>query len=129
MGDTRRRAIVAALLGALGAALGIAGIGHAYLREWRRAVAWFTFILGAGVFLASLFVNPATVAVGSLPLVVVGPVLALFTLSIFDAYYLGRHGPMEPPTSDSTRCPNCRRELDPTLDFCHWCTNSLDADS
>lgn len=129
MGDTRRRALVAALLGALGAVIGIAGVGHAYLREWRRAIAWFTFVVGAGVFLVSLFADLTRVTVNSLPVVVLGPIFALLTLSIFDAYYLGRREPMKTAGSDAVRCPYCRGELDPTLDFCHWCTNPLGADS
>jgi len=28
--------------------------------------------------------------------------------------------------SATVECPHCGRETDPTLDFCHWCTEPLD---
>ena len=29
--------------------------------------------------------------------------------------------------STTVECPHCGRETDPTLDFCHWCTEALGA--
>jgi hypothetical protein len=127
MGDTDRRALVAALLGALGASFGIAGVGHAYLREWRRSVAWFTFVLGSMLVLVSVFADPsqATTDVDSLPLTVVVPIIVLLSLNVFDAYYLARRGPLVHSNPNATCCPHCGGEVDPDLQFCHWCTEPL----
>jgi hypothetical protein len=140
MSNPRRRAFVAALVGILGATLGVAGVGHAYLREWRRAVAWFTFVLGVELVLLSVFADP-TAVVGSgsstpslsalaatasaLPSTVTGPLLVLLVLSTVDAYRLalssGGVGPEAGPT-----CPYCGQEVDPELDFCQWCTGKFE---
>lgn len=126
MGDTGRRALVAALLGMLGASFGVAGVGHAYLREWRRGVAWFTFVLGAFLVLVSVFTDTSTPTdVNSLPVVVLAPVVVLLSLSVFDAYYLARRGPTSRSNPDAVTCPHCGGEVDADLQFCHWCTEPL----
>lgn len=129
MGDTGRRALIAAVLGALGASVGIAGVGHAYLREWRRGVAWFTFVLGSMLVLVSVFADPstATADVDELPFTVLGPVFLLLSVSVFDAYYLARRGPVAHSDARGDRCPHCGGEVDPDLQFCHWCTEPLSA--
>jgi hypothetical protein len=127
MSDTRRRALVAALVGVLGATVGIAGAGHAYLREWRRAIAWFAFVLGTGLVLLSVFSDPATAAESpsALPMQVTGPVLVLLVLSTLDAYRLAltAGGPTE---EGGPACPYCGHEIDPELDFCPWCTERFE---
>ena len=127
MSDTRRRALVAVLVGVLGATLGIAGAGHAYLREWRRAVAWFAFVLGTGLVLLSVFSDPSTAAESpsTLPMTVTGPVLVLLVLSTLDAYRRavsagGRNA------EDGPACPYCGHAVDPELDFCPWCTERFE---
>ncbi|MUV58107.1 hypothetical protein SAMN04487947_1043 [Halogeometricum rufum] len=125
MSDTRRRAVVAAVVGVVGASVGIAGAGHVYLREWRRAVAWFTFVLGVGLVLLSVFTDPAALtweSIGDLPSVVTAPLFVLLFLSTFDAYYVGVRGPQ---TDDGVRCPACRGELDPEMTFCPWCATEF----
>jgi hypothetical protein len=140
MSDTRRRALVATLIGVLGATVGVAGVGHAYLREWRRAVAWFTFVLGAELVLLSVFADPAALAesgssgvvslaalqsmASGLPPTITGPVLVLFVLSILDAYQIALRGGREPEAGPT--CPNCGEEIDPELDFCPWCTERFE---
>ncbi|WP_101296221.1 zinc ribbon domain-containing protein [Halegenticoccus soli] len=134
MADTRRRAVIAALLGTLGALAGIAGFGHVYLREWRRAIAWFLFVLGASILLMVAFVDPEVLATDpmsitadDLPMTVIGPIFLLLSLSIFDAYYVGRRGNRGGRGDDDGHaCPHCGREVDADLDFCHWCTERLD---
>ena len=140
MSDSRRRALITALVGVLGATIGVAGAGHAYLREWRRAIAWFTFVLGAQLVLLSVFTDPSTlvgtesaapmsfsaiqsVATG-LPSTVTGPILILFVLSVLDAYRLALLG----GTSDAEgpSCPYCGNEVDPELAFCPWCTERFE---
>jgi hypothetical protein len=121
MVDTRRRAVVAVLFGVFGAAVGIAGVGHAYLRRWRRAAAWFAFVVGAAMVLVYTFDDPATATPSTLPREVVVPVLALLVTSVLDAYVVARRsGSSEGPT-----CPHCGRPIDTEIDFCQWCTEPL----
>jgi hypothetical protein len=127
MANTRRRAFVAALVGVLGATVGIAGVGHAYLREWRRAVAWFAFVLGTTLALISVYSDPAVVAEspGAAPLEVTGPVLVLLVLSTLDAYRLALRTE-EKGGDGGPSCPYCGHEIDPELDFCPWCTERFE---
>ncbi|RDI71187.1 zinc ribbon domain-containing protein [Halopelagius longus] len=125
MADTRRRAMVAALVGVLGASVGIAGAGHVYLRRWRRALAWFTFVVAVGVALVFAFADPTTVSVSdpsALPTEVTGPVFALLFLSTVDAYYVAARGHRG---ESGPRCPNCGGELDAQMTFCPWCATEL----
>ncbi|ELZ27248.1 hypothetical protein C474_17919 [Halogeometricum pallidum JCM 14848] len=118
--------MVAAFVGVLGASVGVAGAGHVYLREWRRAVSWFTFVVGAGLILLSVFADPTAVTLSTLdeiPPEVTGPLFVLLFLSTFDAYYVaarGGVGDAEP------RCPVCRGELDPQVTFCPWCATEFE---
>jgi len=129
----RVRPAVAALL-----ALAIAGLGHVYLRSWGRAAGWFTIILGSGLALVGAFGDP-TASVSELPALVVYPLVGLFVLSAVDAYVLARRsrdtspgaaGGAPNPEGDAEAadgtCPHCGREVDESLDFCHWCTEPLD---
>ncbi|QIB73409.1 zinc ribbon domain-containing protein [Halogeometricum borinquense] len=127
MSDTRRRALVAAFIGGVGASVGIAGAGHAYLREWRRAVAWFTFVLGVGLVLLSVFTDPMSLTLATIdevPVEVTAPMAVLFFLSTFDAYYVASRKSQE---SDSLRCPVCRGKLDPQVTFCPWCATEFES--
>jgi len=134
MTGTRRRALIATLVAVLGASLGVAGAGHLYLRRWRRAAAWFSFVVGAALVLLWAFVDPSTLSLSdpsavaavdpaSLPATVTAPLFALLLVSAVDAYRLALAGPQ---TVDGPQCPNCRRELDPDIDFCPWCTIELE---
>lgn len=128
----RRRAAVAALVGTLGAAVGIAGVGHAYLREWGRAAAWFSLVVGVGLVLVSAFTDPEAVSAGTVPPAVVLPLGALLGLSVIDAYRIGRRGverdqprPGADGTDEHVPCPSCGRPLDPAIDFCWYCATPL----
>jgi hypothetical protein len=127
MGDTRRRALVAALVGAVGSVIGIAGVGHVYLREWRRAVAWFALVLGAGLALITTFADPQTATPSTLPVEVTAPLVVLFVLNTLDAYYVASRSvePAEATAGDT--CPSCGRETDASLEFCPWCAEPLEA--
>lgn len=113
----------------------VPGLGHAYLRLWGRAILWFVLVIGSVATLvpgwssaASLSELIATAQGLGLPVS-----LALFGISVLcvvDAYLMtGRlneqrrrkHGVVSTMT-----CPECGRELDGDLDFCHWCTTELD---
>jgi hypothetical protein len=128
MVDTERRALVAAGVSVAGAVFGIGGAGHAYLREWGRAFAWFTFVLGAGLVLVSSFADPETATLATLPLRVTVPLVLLLALNTADAYYVARRGERSgagtAPADPSVSCPSCGREIDPELSFCPWCAGS-----
>ena len=130
MGGRRRPAVAAVL------ALAVAGLGHVYLRRWGRAAGWFLAIVTTAVVLMSAFADPNT-SVGELPLTVVVPLVGLFVLSAVDAYRLAARTSAASPDPDAAggadedervECPNCGREVDPELDFCHWCTQPLSFD-
>jgi drug/metabolite transporter (DMT)-like permease len=128
--DSRRRAILAALIGVLGASVGVAGAGHVYLREWRRAVAWFTFVLGVGLVLLSVFTDPVSIVntdPTDVPTTVTAPLFFLLFLSSLDAYYVASRGVQREGDGDGgTKCPHCGGELDPDVAFCPWCATELD---
>jgi hypothetical protein len=135
MSDNRRRAVVAVLLGAMAATVGIAGAGHIYLRRWRRGVAWFALVIGVGVALVWTFTDPQAATNGSvmeasrdLPSVVYVPLFTLLLVSVLDAYRIARAGPTRATGDDGPVCPNCGKSVDPNLSFCHWCTEELTAD-
>lgn len=123
---SRKRPWLAALLAALAT-----GLGHLYLRRWRRAVGWLVVLLVATV----LFVEPATVdalaAGGSVDPLAVAPILLVGSGSVVDAYLLAHvHNRVAHPTRASAEglaeCPNCGREVEADLEFCHWCTAEFD---
>ncbi|GAB6862273.1 zinc ribbon domain-containing protein [Haloplanus litoreus] len=131
MVDTERRAVVAAVVSLAGAVIGIGGAGHAYLREWGRAFAWFSLVLGAGLVLVGSFANPETATLATLPLQVTVPVVVLLALNTVDAYYVARRGDgggagtmRTDPEDPTVSCPSCGRDLDPELSFCPWCAGS-----
>lgn len=128
----RNNPLIAAILG-----IAIIGLGHLYLKRWLRALAW----IGITVVASVLFVPESTMAaiasgtladpVTMLPIVLIG------SLSVIDAYLIAklkRTGPTNSQTTnDSTAdetgtavvCPACGKDVDPDLEFCHWCTTEL----
>ncbi|WP_251329887.1 zinc ribbon domain-containing protein [Haloplanus pelagicus] len=135
MVDTNRRAVVAAAVSVAGAVIGIGGAGHAYLREWGRAFAWFSLVLGAGLVLIASFTDPETATLSTLPLRVTGPLLGLLALNTVDAYVVARRGTgggtvRSAGESDGSTvpCPSCGRDLDPELAFCPWCAGPRDGE-
>ncbi|MFC6725502.1 zinc ribbon domain-containing protein [Halobium palmae] len=130
MSDTGRRAFVAAMIGAFGAVFGVAGLGHLFLRRWKRAVAWFVLSLGATAVLLSTVFTEAQLRnlqfmldVQQWPQTVLIPLFVLLSLSIFDAYLTGRRATAEAAVD---ACPYCGQPIDAELDFCHWCTRRFD---
>jgi hypothetical protein len=129
---SRRRAVVAALL-----ALLAPGLGHAYLRAWIRAVAWFflavaavTIVLPQSAFgaIESGGIEAAIEASASLPPRVYLASLTVRLASALDAWLFALRDPTaEESGSDAAAdCPQCGGELDDELDFCPWCTTRLD---
>jgi len=135
MGKRDRQVVITVAVSVLGAVIGVAGAGHAYLREWGRAFAWFSLVLGAGLVLIASFADSETVTLATLPLRVSGPLLLLFTLNTLDAYRVarrsggggvGRRAPGPNDAEPSVSCPSCGREFDPDLSFCPWCAGTRD---
>lgn len=130
-GKPRKRPWLAALL-----AIVYPGLGHLYLREWVRAILWFGVILSAIVLLLPESAVPETfsieaylTAAESIPLQVSLAIIGLSLLSVFDAYWLAQREDDSAVAQDgdgTQTCPNCGKELDAELDFCHWCTTRLE---
>lgn len=128
----RTRALVAAAL-----AVVYPGLGHLYLRAWFRAVAWFALSL-----LTAAVVIPESVVAAydsggvtalldasrTLPTDALIPILGVRALNVVDAAWLGLRPTPESRAAEAGEptCPNCGRDLDDDLDFCHWCTKPLD---
>lgn len=114
------------------------GIGHLYLRAWFRAALWAgLWLVPFGLAIRTVAFDPlsmdlVTVLVGVLGTVGTFPfeysisMIAVTLLATFDSYRIAER---EIAESTSPTCPQCGRELDPTIDFCHWCTSILDDSS
>ncbi|ELY92018.1 DUF7575 domain-containing protein [Natrinema altunense] len=108
------------------------GLGHLYLRRWRRALGW----LAASFVVTALFVDPTAADAfvtgngGFADAVVVAPLFLVIGLSILDAYLLAHSqrvpSAVDPDTAESIPCPHCGKELDSDLEFCQWCTEPID---
>jgi len=128
--SARKRPLLAAVLG-----LVYPGLGHVYLREWARALLWFGLIVLTGSLMIPDSVYPATLTVESLmqmsramPLDAVIALSAVTGMNMVDAYVLAsRNNEAHERVAEGTQCPNCGRDVDPDLEFCHWCTTDLDA--
>lgn len=127
------RALAAAILSAL-----LPGAGHALIRDWLRALVF------AGLYFAALaiFLPPPAEVAASESVTQMGELLAAeidtvgqFVLSfvmVFAAVDAAIRALGFPPGSngpnatDGPACPECGRELDEDLAFCHWCTTRLE---
>lgn len=123
---SRKRPWLAALLGAF-----ITGFGHIYLRRWRRGLGWLIILFGATV----LFVDPVAVEAlangNAVDPLSITPILVVGVLSVVDAYLLAYvHNAVTRLSSTSdeqlAHCPNCGKEFDADLEFCHWCTTEFE---
>jgi len=126
-----RRAWIAALLSFLQP-----GLGHAYLRAWRRAVTWFLVWAAVTAALVELPSPSLTVeglrraatqlfaGLGGLGLVPSLVLSAVTAFAMVDAFWLAER---PEPRDGTPRCPDCGKEIDEDIDFCPWCTAELDA--
>ena len=124
---SRKRPWLAALLAVLAT-----GLGHLYLRRWRRAVGWIVALVGASV----LFVDPGTVdallAGDPVDPLAIAPIAVVGGFSVVDAYLLASAqnalARQRAAVADGklTHCPSCGKELDDDLEFCHWCSTDLE---
>jgi len=110
------------------------GLGHLYIEYWKRSILWFLLsVLSTELLLPDdwlprdLTVEAFVEASESVPLWTLSVVSAIYLASLVDTYVLTRH------VNEQARrvaggvksCPNCGRELDEDIDFCHWCTTRL----
>jgi membrane protease YdiL (CAAX protease family) len=116
--NSRKRPWLAAILSTLAA-----GLGHLYLRRWRRALGWILL-----VFAATYLVGPETLTAyqaGNANIWDIAPILTTTAGAAFDAYVVARVENLKLRTkrdkTDWATCPNCRKDIDPSLDFCQWC--------
>ena len=130
----RTRGAIAALL-----TLVLTGLGHAYLRRWRRAAGWLVAALSVAFVLTAMFLSPELTAelgampteelmrtlVTELPAEVTLPMAVLRFLAAVDAYRIAVYSATGEGEDDGATCPNCRGELDGNLDFCPWCAEPL----
>jgi hypothetical protein len=128
-GSTRKRPWLAALL-----AVGYPGLGHLYLREWARALLWFGLTLLTASLLIPQSVVPTTMSAESMrqafdamPVEASVGLLVVGLLNVADAYWFAvRNNRQQAQAETGRRCPNCGKEIDGDIDFCHWCTTEID---
>ena len=130
--QTEKRPLVAALLSFLQR-----GLGHLYLREWLRAVLWAGLWVGSLVVVADSaglgLADPSALvaAVGfftdpdALPVEVVFTALSVTAFATLHAYWLTARNNHR-LQNRTGRCEECGERLDPSLEFCHWCTTPRD---
>lgn len=135
MSDTgRKRPWLAAVL-----AFVYPGLGHVYLREWLRAVLWFGLVVSTSTLLVdqtataplqSGFSLDNLIAVSAnIPVEATVALLAITLLSMADAFWMATRENESAAVVEGANCPNCGKELDEDIEFCHWCTTELDADT
>ena len=127
-GTSGKRAWLAVVLSFL-----VPGIGHLYLREWIRSVFWFLTVVLAG----NLLIPPSAVSsefslqaitdmFDAAPLEAKVALVGLTFLCMADAYWVAkREQPLRQARTDGQTCPNCGKDVDEDLDFCHWCSADL----
>ena len=132
---SRKRPWLAAALSVL-----IPGLGHLYLRLWGRALLWLGLsilasflVFPSGALPSSASVDAILSASNALSPQATVLIFGVSMLCVIDAYMMAqrinnlltrtqRINDGESPR----RCPNCGKELDPDIEFCHWCTTELE---
>lgn len=113
------------------------GVGHLYLREWSRAATWFLLWAATALFATGISTAPAAsvaavvafgerfvAALSDLEMVPSLALAAVTGFAVVDAYWLAAR--REEQAAQGPTCPDCGKEIDPSLEFCHWCTRRLD---
>lgn len=120
----------------------VPGLGHVYLRLWGRAVLWIA-LTALGVVLAvprenwpsSLSPEAVIAPIRSLPFESVVLLSGVLALCLVDVYLMAlrrneliERSEQVAAGETPSRCPNCGKELDQDIDFCHWCTTEIGTD-
>ena len=122
------RALAAAVL-----SLFLPGAGHALIRDWMRALLFASvFTLTVALILPIEELSSAGSISAAIDIISAEPALSQFLLSFMllfaalDAGFRAMALPVGPNAADGPTCPHCGRELDVTLEFCHWCTTRIE---
>ncbi|WP_049922783.1 DUF7575 domain-containing protein [Halopiger djelfimassiliensis] len=124
------RALVAA-----GLSLLMPGAGHAFNRDWLRAALFAgLFITAAAIFLPTEQIAATESMAESMDVVAAETDTRAQFLFSFIALFAALDATFRalefPPTSagssEGPTCPECGKELDEDLEFCHWCTARLE---
>ncbi|WP_137289569.1 zinc ribbon domain-containing protein [Natronorubrum halophilum] len=124
------RAIFAAGLSVL-----LPGAGHALIRDWLRALVFAgVYFLAIGFFFPVGEIAAAGSMAEAMDIVTTKTdSISQFVLSFLvlfatiDATFRAVGFPPGGSTSnEGPSCPNCGKELDQDLTFCHWCTTRLE---
>ena len=116
----------------------IPGLGHVYARAWVRALLWFILFVSSVQFLVPDDVVSDSLSVGVFAeLSRSDPSVAFFliavsAMNVIDAYLTVsrmNYRRQQQASSQQRKCPNCRKELDEDLEFCHWCTTRLETEN
>lgn len=108
------------------------GLGHVYLREWLRALVWFFLNVTSFALLMPESAVPETFgfdallrAAENIPPEAALALASVTVFSMIDAYWMAKRQNTETEVQEGTTCPNCGRDVDTDLDFCHWCTERI----
>ncbi|GAB7092910.1 zinc ribbon domain-containing protein [Halolamina litorea] len=135
----RLRPYLAGLLGTLAT-----GFGHLYLRRWLRGFGWIALAFGVtAAFVPDSALQSMAAGEAVSTQSALYPTMAVQLAGAFDAFLLayrnrtddatGAEGPVvadatadaEGSTPGTVACPNCGKEVDADLGFCHWCTTEF----
>jgi predicted amidophosphoribosyltransferase len=62
----------------------------------------------------------------AMPTETVVVLVGITVLSMVDAYWLATQANRTQQLDEpGAACPNCGKEIDPDIEFCHWCTTEL----
>jgi hypothetical protein len=110
------------------------GLGHIYLREWLRALVWFFLVIMGSTLLIPTSAVPETLSIEAFVTAAeaIPPEngLALVSITVFsmaDAYWVAKRRNQVTTVEEQSTCPHCGKDLDSDLEFCHWCTQRVDA--
>lgn len=124
----RDNPLLAALFGTA-----LPGLGHLYLRRWRRALGWLAALVAVSMVLVPAPTLDALAAGAPVDTLSVLPLAFVSAASVLDAIVLAWRGGAQSTDSgtdaDDTAepaCPACGESVDPELGFCHWCTARFD---
>jgi hypothetical protein len=108
------------------------GLGHVYLREWLRALLWFFLVVTSSTLLvpddavpSAFSVDAFLTAAGNVPPEAALALVSITFFSMVDAYWVAKRSNTQTAVMEGTTCPHCGKDVDPDLDFCHWCTEQI----
>ena len=108
------------------------GLGHIYLREWLRAILWFFLVVTSSTLLVPADAVPGTLsaealleAAGNVPPEAALALVSITVFSMVDAYWVAKRRNEQVAVMEGNTCPHCGKDVDPDLDFCHWCTERI----